>query len=197
MTYSRFCVFLQIRKHTSDERSDGIFGFARRKKVGHHGRVPGVLGLLGPRVIVWKSFKLCHKVWSCHRFCFKSNKLVYILSFNDDDWARSSRLWLPVPLVERKTRKLEKKRKSDFSRFEIGGGMFNPVSGRQRHTSNHKMAAPAAAHYHCTQKNIKITKQTKQLRETFKENKTRCYCALTLHTKKHKNYKKQNKNDNI
>ena len=52
MTYSCFCGFLQIRKHTSDERSDGIFGFARRKIVGDHGRVPGVLGLLGPRVIV-------------------------------------------------------------------------------------------------------------------------------------------------
>ena len=169
MTYSRFCFFffLQIRIHTSNERSDGIFGFARRKIVGDHGRVPGVLGLLGPRVIVWKSFKLCHKVWSCHRFCFKSNKLVYILSFNDDDWARSSRLWLPVPLVERKTRKLEKKRKSDFSRFEIGGGMFNPVSGRQRHTSNHKMAAPAAAHYHCTQKNHKNYKTNKTITTKF------------------------------
>ena len=60
-----------------------------------------------------------------------------------------------------KNKKARKERKSDFSRFEIGGGMFNPVSGRQRHTSNHKMAAPAAAHYHCTQikhKNYKTNK---------------------------------------
>ena len=40
MTYSRFCVFLQMRKHSSDERSNGISGFARRKTVGDHGRGP-------------------------------------------------------------------------------------------------------------------------------------------------------------
>ena len=50
LSFLRF--FLQIKIHSSDERSDGIFGFARRKTVGDHGRVPGVLGLLGPRAII-------------------------------------------------------------------------------------------------------------------------------------------------
>ena len=44
-------------------------------------RLKLMAGFLGSKFE--KSFNLC--LGSCHIFCFKFNKLVYIMSFNDDN----------------------------------------------------------------------------------------------------------------
>ena len=70
--------------------------------------------------------------------------------------------------------------------------MFNPVSGRQRHTSNHKMAAPAAAHYHCTQKKTsKLQNKQNKNDNILKQTKKMAAPAVHINTVHKKNKEKQ------